>query len=318
MEHYELQETVMVGNESSKPFIEANTVACSMEEMRDNHIIPVFVRDNQPLISHSEFIAVVEQKAAEMFPGNCSVEIRVSHPVKGRVPDAKDKPAKDLQPWEKTLYYERMAFAIEIPSIQSEVEGNVLSLTIGGVKSYALDNLYSRSQSEQHFKVFIGFQNKVCTNMCVWTDGVMGDLRVRDTDHLRAGVRVLLERYNSSYHLHHLGKLAGHALSEQQFALLIGRCRMYPHLPADLKRQVHALQLTDTQLSSVVRDYYRDSSFCRDEKGDISLWRLYNLLTSANKSSYIDQYLDRGMNAFQFVHQVRRALEGKEGNWFLQ
>jgi len=70
-------------------------ITISTKEHTDKH---------QPLISHSEFIAVVEQKAAEMFPGNCSVEIRVSHPVKGGVPDAKDKPAKDLQPWEKTLY----------------------------------------------------------------------------------------------------------------------------------------------------------------------------------------------------------------------
>jgi len=70
-------------------------ITTSIKEHTDKH---------QPRSSHSEFIAVVEQKAAEMFPGNCSVEIRVSHPVKGRVPDAKDKPDKDLQAWEKTLY----------------------------------------------------------------------------------------------------------------------------------------------------------------------------------------------------------------------
>jgi hypothetical protein len=57
------------------------------------------------------------------------------------VPEAKDKAAKDLLEHEKTLYYERMAFIIEIPSIADDIDGNRLSLTIGGVKAYNLDNL---------------------------------------------------------------------------------------------------------------------------------------------------------------------------------
>ena len=323
MERYEIiipEREVIVPQEASKPFIEANTVPCSLEEMKMDHIIPVFVRDNEPLISHSEFIQLVQDKAADLFHGEriLSPEIRVSHPVKGRVPEAKDKPANELLPWEKTLYYERMAFAIEIPSIQSTVDGNALSLTIGGVKSYAQDNLYSRNQSEQHFKVFIGFKNTICTNLCVWTDGFMDDLRVKNTDQLQLGIRTLLESYNSSFHLHHLGKLADYALTEQQFAVLMGRSRMYTYLPQELKREIKPLQLTDTQMGAVVKDYYQDTSFCRDEKGDINLWRVYNLFTGVNKSSYIDQYLERGINAFEFVEQVRWSLEGKEGNWFLQ
>jgi hypothetical protein len=60
--------------------------------------------------------------------------VRVSHPLKGRVAEARNKPANELLEHEKTLYYERMAFVIEIPSIQSEVGGNALSLTVGGVE----------------------------------------------------------------------------------------------------------------------------------------------------------------------------------------
>jgi len=62
---------------------------------------------------------------------------------------------------EKTLFYERMMFVIEVPSIQAEIGGNKLSLTIGGVKSFTEDNLYQRSGGDQHFKMFIGFQNHV-------------------------------------------------------------------------------------------------------------------------------------------------------------
>ena len=35
-----------------------------------------------------------------------------------------------------------MAFVIEVPTIHDEIDGKQLSLTIGGVKAYNLDNLY--------------------------------------------------------------------------------------------------------------------------------------------------------------------------------
>lgn len=80
--------------------------------------------------------------------------VHVSHPVKGRIPSAMGKPAKLLTEDEKTLYYERMAFLIEVPSIKDSAGGNDLSLTIGGVRSY----------SE--------------TNLCISTDGFIGEMKV--------------------------------------------------------------------------------------------------------------------------------------------
>ena len=88
-------------------FIEANTTAVAMEEVRHKHIIPVFAKTNEPLISHAEFIDAAISIASEIFNGEqvISPQIRVSHPVKGRIPDAKDKPAIELMEWKKTLYY---------------------------------------------------------------------------------------------------------------------------------------------------------------------------------------------------------------------
>jgi len=119
------------------------------------------------------------------------------------------------------------------------------------------------------------------------------------------------------YQLHDMRKLLDCTLTEQQFALLIGRCRMYNHLPYAMKQEIQPLMLTDTQLGAVVRDYYRDDSFCRDSQGNINLWRLYNLFTGINKSSYIDMFLQRGVNAYRFVESIRWALEKKEEHWFL-
>lgn len=304
---------------AEKHFITANTIAGNLYEMKVHHLIPVFSKDNEPTISHSDFIESVQAITADIYQGEHILKplVRLSHAIKGRVPEAKNKAASELSEWEKTIYYERMAFAIEIPSVQAEIDGNILSLTIGGVKSYSMDNLYSKNNCDQHFKIFIGFKNKVCCNMCVWTDGFMGDLKVKSLGQLRAMINTLLQSYNSQHHLFHLEQLANYSITEKQFAQIIGRCRMYPHLPQDFRRDVSPLLFGDQQISSVVKDFYKDESFCRDASGNINLWRLYNLFTGANKSSYIDSFLDRSVNAYQLVEQIKWGLEGKNNNWYL-
>jgi len=77
------------------------------------------------------------------------------------------------------------------------------------------------------------------------------------------------------------------------------------------------LLLGDTQLGMVCKDYYKDNSFCKDEEGNINLWRLYNLFTGANKSFYINNFLDRSVNAFHFVERIKNALQRLVYNWFL-
>lgn len=304
---------------SDKPFIQANTIESSVEEIRHKHVIPVFIKDNEPVISHSDFIDSTMDMVAGIYKRETVLKpsVRLSHPIKGRIPDAKDKPASALQEHEKTLYYERMAFVIEIPSIQDTIAGNTLSLTIGGIKAYNLDNLYSRKGADEHFKVFIGFQNKVCTNLCVWTDGYLSDLKVKNTAQLKASIQTMIEGYNASQHIQELKSFAGYGLTEQQFAHLIGRCRMYNFLPTNLRSEIDPLLLSDTQLGAVVKDYYRDDSFCKGEDGNINLWKLYNLFTGANKTSYIDTFVDRSVNAFQFVDQLKLGLNNKNSNWFL-
>lgn len=302
-----------------RSFINANTIVSSIDEIRNNHIIPVFVKDNETLISHADFIDCTQDLVRSIFQRERIhlPSVRLSHPIKGRIPEAKDKAAHQLMEHERTIYYERMAFVIEIPSITDEVDGNTLSLTVGGVKAYNLDNLYNKKGADEHFKVFIGFQNKVCTNLCVWTDGYMADLKVQSIQQLKASIRTLIESYNQSFHLFHLKQLADYSITEAQFAHLIGRCRMYNHLPSSVKNGMKPILLGDTQIGSVVKDYYKDRSFCRMSDGSINLWRLYNLFTGTNKTSYIDTFLDRSVNAFDFTEQLRYSLEHRNSSWFL-
>lgn len=303
---------------SSKPFIEANTIGGSLNEINNRHIIPVFVKENEPVISHGEFIDATIQAVSRIFAGETILKpnIRVSHPIKGRIPEARNKPANALQEHEKTIYYERMAFAVEIPTVSSDIEGNRLNLTIGGVKSYNLDSLVSKN-SDQHFKVFIGFKNMVCTNMCVSTDGFLGNLKVKSVDMLYNCIMSLIAEFNAVKMAEELQQFQQHVLTEQQFAQLIGRVRMYRHMPDDAKLTIPELGLGDAQINNVCRDYYADNSFCCNADGSINLWRLYNLLTGANKSSYIDSFLDRSANAFNLARELMNAVQNKADCWYL-
>ncbi|OYZ00992.1 MAG: hypothetical protein B7Y37_08840 [Sphingobacteriia bacterium 28-36-52] len=304
---------------TDNPFIQANTTQIPFSELNEQHIIPVFIKDNEPVISCHDFISVTSDVVQDIYGHETilSPNIRVSHPIKGRVPEARNKPANELLEHEKTLYYERMAFIIEIPTIYDVIDGNRLSLTVGGVKSYHLDNLNSKKGSDEHFKVFIGFKNQVCTNLCVWSDGLYADLKVTSIGQLKALIKTLLEKYNPNFHLRQMELLTKYHLTEHQFATLIGRCRMYQHLSYSMKKDVTPMLLGDSQIGMICKDYYKDCSFCKNEDGTINLWKLYNLFTGANKSTYIDSFLDRSVNAYHFIEQIRFALQNQTNNWYL-
>jgi hypothetical protein len=70
-------------------------------------------------------------------------------------------------------------------------------------------------------------------------------------------------------------------------------------------------------MTTVVKDYYWNNNFCRDANGNINLWKFYNLFTGANKSTYIDSFVSRNVNAFELVDQVRNGLEHKSECWYL-
>jgi hypothetical protein len=313
-----IAEVMEVIQSSGRAFVEANTISGSLHDLNNKHIIPVFVKENEPAISHGEFIDATMQVVSGIFKGETILRpnIRLSHPIKGRVPDARNKPAKDLLDHEKTLYYERCAFLIELPSISNEIEGNRLNLTIGGVKSYNLDSLMTKN-SEQHFKVFIGFKNLVCTNLCVSTDGYLGNLKVKSVEALYNAIEALIMEFDAVHTAGELERFQQYTLSESQFAQLVGRARMYKHMPDGAKQGIAELGLGDAQLNAVCKDYFTDNNFSCNSDGSINLWRLYNLLTGANRSSYIDNFLDRSANAFNLTRELMAALQNKADCWYL-
>lgn len=302
---------------SGTSFIEANTEPMSFDHIRRNHIIPVFSKDNEPLISQTMFISAVRDCVHSYFENEVISEpdIRVSHPIKGRVPNACHKPANQLHESEKTVYYERMIFKIDVPSIHRTIDGDEISLSIGGVKAYNLDSIGKDSRSAQHFKLFIGFKNTVCSNLCLWSDGSTQSILVTSVNDLYRQIENLIGSFEQESAFNKMKCWQDLGLTEFQFAQLLGRCRMYPSLPGKVKKEIFALDITDSQMMSVSRAYQnlqvvKNGSF-------LSLWQLYNLLTSSIKSSYIDRYLDRSVNSYELIHHLYESLDNGSHSWYL-
>ena len=301
------------------PFIEANTKEASLTHITEDCIIPVFSKDNEVTISHQSFIQSVLDAAKAVFPYEdiSDPSIRVSHVVKGRIPEAIHKPVSQLLESDKTIYYERMMFCFEIPSIHQDIDGCRLNLTIGGVRAYNEQNLYSRKTLEK-FRIFIGFKNMVCCNLCVSTDGYKASLRVMDTDALLSAASDLFRSYDMSRHLTQMAAFRECRMSESQFAQFLGKCRLYQYLPLPERKRLPSLLMTDTQVGLVAKSYFDDPDFGKEGNNTISLWKVYNLLTGANKSSYIDNFLDRAENASTLTSGLCMALYGDpEYSWFL-
>lgn len=299
-------------------FIEANTMEIDLQHLQSDCIVPVFSKDNELTISHNAFIETVWEAANTFFTGETidKPDIRVSHIVKGRIPEAVHKPANQLLESDKTQYFERMMFCFEVPTIYETVEGNKLTLSVGGVRAYNQMNLYSKKTVER-FKVFVGFKNMVCCNLCVYTDGYLGNLEVSSTNDLFRSVLEMFNRYDPAKHIHLMQTLGNSYLTEHQFCQILGKMRLYQCLPQGYQKSVPRLLITDTQINSVAKAYIQDENF-GGFGGDLSMWRFYNLLTGANKSSYIDSFLDRSLNATEVAQGINMALHGDERySWFI-
>jgi hypothetical protein len=308
-------------NTNKKPFVEANTEEVSLSFLKNKCIVPNFSKDGEAIISHQEFIDSVSKVVHSIFPNEIieEPEIRVSHQIKGRTPDAIHVPVKELQEHQKSTYYERMAFIIRIPSITETINGNTLALTVGGVRALNTENLYNKKTYEK-FKIFIGFSNQICCNLCISTDGFKEELKAMSCVDLEDKTLQLFSSYNMHRHLNAMEQLSNYSLTESQFAQLIGKGRLYNFLPKKEKLLLPELLLNDGHLTAVAKDYYQDESFCKNENGDINLWKFYNLLTGSNKTSYLDKFLDRGVNAFDFTTGVSDALDNRNSkhSWFLK
>lgn len=127
----------------------------------------------------------------------------------------------------------------------------------------------------------------------------------------------LLKNFNAQRQFEILNGFTDINLSESQFAQILGKAKLYNAMPNHLKHEIPRLGLTDSQLSLVAEDYYLDTTHCRNDDGNINLWKVYNLFTGANKTSYIDTFLDRHTAILKGVEDLYNAIKNQNSSWYL-
>jgi len=300
-------------------FLEANTEAITIEELANKCVVPTWA--NQELtIAHQDFINCVHEAAQDFYHGEVvnAPDIRVSHIVRGRVPNALGKKASELLECEKTQFYQRLAFAFTIPTIYETVRGEKLELCVGGVRNYSDLNLYRASKGLEKFSVFVGWRVVICSNQVLTGEGVKFNMEVTNINELYRNVLELFHSFNPAKDIHLLQALSNTYLTETQFAQVVGRMRMFQALPSAQQKRMPQLLITDSQINSVCRDFYRSEHFGMKDNA-ISLFDFHNLLTEANKMSYCDTYLHRAVNATEVSVGLNNVMQGIDDRyaWFL-
>ena len=301
-------------------FIESNTQAITLEELTTKNIIPTFC-DNTLTISHQNFIGSVVEVAKKVFGELTVPELRVSHPIIGRVPSAQHKKASELRDDEKTTFYQRMAFCAHVKNLTRTINGETVHLCIGGVRAYNEDKLYNR-QSTMKFKVFVGWQVRVCSNLMLTCDGNSGTIDCMTEADIMQKSLELFKGFNPHKEdtLRLLENLSSTAISEEQFCQIIGRMRLYQFLPLAEQKQLPPLTIGDQAVNAMVKNYISNPNFGKKEGEDFTAWNLMQLANEAVKQSYIDKWLDRNQNCTDFAIGIQKALKGEdtEGySWFL-
>jgi hypothetical protein len=323
----DVEEAVVIMDEEIDPdnhpnFIESNTSAITLEELSEKCIVPTFA-DNSLTIANQSFIESVMEAGKSVFGELTPVEIRVSHQVNGRVPSALHKKASELTDEEKTVYYQRMAFVCHVAALSRSVNGQLVHLCIGGVRAYNEDKLYGR-QSPMKFKIFCGWQVRVCSNLMLTCDGFTGNLECMTTSDIKEKALELFGGFDpiKDDNLRTLEALGTTSISEEQFCKAVGRLRLYQALPTTTKTELGLPNITvgDQAVNAVVRGYVENPNFKKEDGSDtITLWQLLQLFNEAVKQTYIDRWLERNQNCTDFVFGLEKALNGESQDyvWFL-
>lgn len=304
-------------------FIEGPSNEISMEDLTTKNIIPTF-SDNSLTISHQKFIETT-RKAAEVIFGNGNVtaaEARVSHPIIGRIPSAQHKKASELTDEEKTVFYQRLAWIAHITTMNTSINGQQVSLTIGGTRSYHEDKLYAK-RNAMSFRIVIAFRVRLCSNLMITTQNGMSEklLCMTEADIFQHALQ-LFQRFNEvkEQTLYDLEALNNTWLSQEQFCKIIGRLRLYQALPNTQQKQLPLILLGDSVVNAATKEYIKNPNFgMGNGDGSISCWQLMQLLNEAVKNSYSDLWIERNANCTSFATGIANALNGTDNSygWFL-
>jgi len=311
---------VATEEEAPLPFIEANSAAVSWKELTEESILPSYA-DGEIVVPHSHFIQALVMAAHDALPQDTfgPVEIRASHLTQGRVPSAIYKKTSELLESDKTKYWERICFCVQITSRQTTILGEPCTLTFGGCRSLQDINFHSRKSSEV-FQAYISFRARICSNLMIsLQDGLKDRIEATGPAEIYAAAYQLFSQFNAEENLRSLDGLGRTRITVDQFTHLIGKLRYYNCLSTADKRELpFQIELGDSQVYAATRNFV-SGHFGLNGRDSVDLFQMLNCFNQASKSSYLHNFLLKNANCTELALGVQRSLEGTnhDYDWLL-
>lgn len=304
-------------------FLEGNSSAITLDDLKTKCVIPSFGMTNELTLSHQEIAQSIYNAAAEKYgkANLTEMEYRVSHPISGRIPQAIHKKTNELLEHEKTLFYQRIAACLTVKSKSRTICGEETDLTIGFVRSYHTTNLYG-SKTPEKITLFIGNRVRVCSNMCLTVNGLKDNIECLTAADVYQNASELLDSYqaNSEQDIEFLEGLSRTRICTTEFALLIGRLRLYQALSTQEQHKLPEILLGDALCNEATRLFVSSRWGLKDGQDSINCFELLQCFNEACKQSYIHNFLPKNANCTELCLNVQRVLEGDNENpyfWFL-
>lgn len=131
----------------------------------------------------------------------------------------------------------------------------------------------------------------------------------------------LFKNFNEARAIDALRHLSDTTMTTEQFCQFIGRCRLYMALSESQRKalELPKILLGDTQLNAATRGFVNNTNFGLNGEDAITCWQLLQLLNESVKTSYIDTWADRNLNATSIALGVQRTIrgDGNDFSWFL-
>lgn len=315
----QLSEVEVIKNDAHPNFIEANTQEVSFLDLAKDYV-PSF-GDSSLTIPHCSFINTVKDSATKIFGELSDVEIRVSHPIVGRKPEAIYKSKDELVEDDTTIFFQRMCFLFRCKNVQREINGQTVNLVVGGVRSYHEDKLYGKKTPEK-FTIFAGYFLRVCSNGMITGDGNSGVFEALSTSDITEKAINLFVSYNEKREreLQLLQDLWNVKLTESDVCKIFGRLRLYDALSPQERRELGLpnIEFGDQVARVAIRNYLYNENFGRTV-GDLNCWNLMQWFNEGAKGSYINDWITRNQNCTDLaigISQAKRKVQTPY-SWFL-
>lgn len=302
-------------------FIEANTSAVTWKDITEDSILPSYA-DGEIVVPHSHFIQAVVMAAHDALPNDTfgPLEMRASHLTQGRIPSAIYKKTSELLESDKTKYWERICFCVQVKSRQTNILGEPATLTFGGCRSLQECNFHSRKTSEL-FQCYISYRARICSNLMIsLQDGLKDRIEASGPAEIYAAAYQLFSQFNAEENLRSLDGLGRTSITVEQFTHLIGKLRYYNCLSTAAKKELpFQIELGDSQVYAATRNFV-NSHFGINGRDSLDLFNTLNCFNQSVKTnSYLHNFLSKNANCTTLIQGIQRSIEGinHDYDWLL-